>query len=1061
MRRVGTSHAFPADEHIKKDANQVFQATVGKRKCGAYTDRIKIRSRDGITICGFFLQTGHNDYGGTLFGFGSAEWQKPGFLISSEWGNIAANTDSGQSKRYRRLEVGRWHHLALVRPRKRSGAKLQFDLYVDGKEVLSGPCAYPEKLGRFAVGDLSSPQDTEILLDEVKVFSKALSAEEIAEEARLRGKVEVTAAAKPRSQPLADFSKRHQPAPTGSVKLKGDLHIRFLTRDWLCVVGDYSDFLDERFREECGKFLRGLDENRANTLDWSYQFHYRFAAYEVASVYRPQILKKFEDRGTFSLTTEDGRELDIADSAYWMLAIGQERVPTILSGEMMATSGAEVAQFAFLRLPRPLQNGTRYVLSTGDDERVAFTYDEERNISWAIKVNQVGFLPDAGRKYAYLGGWLGDKGSLDLSAWKGKPFYLIEPASGRRVFSGTIAHRSANVDAKAVEMAGEDVYDMDFSSFTDPGSYAVYVPGIGRSWEFRLGQDALGEAFFTHTRGLYHKRCGIAKEEPYTKWVHGACHAKSYVGAFPPNDRHGGNPKGQENKEWGFFDETGKRTSGGGFRMIAETATDKVLPNVWGGWHDAADYDRRTYHFRVVRCLLGAYLMFPDNFTDGQLNIPESGNGIPDIVDEATWGVDVWRRAQNAKGGVGCWLEATSHPKNANPATDEQRYYLAWPTRESSIDYAAHAAMLALAYYVSGPEDKCKLYLESARKAYDFAMDPRNTCDRQFQHCKNPQERDPKKRVWVTHRYREPKEVPAERWFKAAWNLHLLTRERRYLDDCRRNEAQYTKFVNDMWWNFSQWYFVEVYLFSEPGSPYAVHFKQQVTKYADERMEWQELYPYRRSWWPPSHGYVRNVGWGCGLPMNFAGYFIVAWRVTGDTKYRDAALLCNDLNNGANPLGRSFTSGLGKVYPARFLDNPSCSDGIEEYVPGITVYFLTGGVPYPYRTDVCGLYQGPRNDHGFAGRQICLLPKSLTGGKSLTIEETSKIVYEILPMWRTFTNMEAYVVPQNEYTVWETIAPAAAVTGCLMGPGWEPSNALKNREPATSIKKLHGYIAMP
>ena len=1058
---LGKNHAFSSDEQIKEGRNQVFGFTdvAEDGKCGAYSDKIRIRTRRGVTICGFFIQSSGNDYGGTLFGFGWTDRDKPGVLITTEWGTIAVKADRIGTKRYKRLDDGRWHHLALVLPPTQSRKKTEYRLYVDGESVMTGPAEPFPSLGHFVVGCLGGSQSAGVKLDEIKIFSSILSEEEIAEEAKLRGKVPVVVAA--RSRPMADFSKRHQAPAVGSVKLKGDLRVRFLTRDWLCVVGDYSEFLDERLKTECGEFLRSLDENRASILEWSYDFHYKFAAYEVASLYRPQILRKFENKETFAIESADGRKLDIAENGYWMLAIGQQQVPNMLTGKLQRTSGAEVAQFAFLKLAQPLQNGARYVLSTNDDERVDFTYDEQRNVSWTIKVNQVGYLPEAGRKYAYLGVWLGDKGSLDLSAWEGKPFHLVEADSGNQVFSGTIRHRTGEVENKALEMAGEDVYDMDFSSFTKPGRYAVYVPGIGRSWEFQLGQDALGEAFFTHTRGLYHKRCGIAKEKPYTNWTHGACHTKSYVGGFPPNDRHGGNRKGDENKEWGFFDENGKRTSVSMFPLIAETATDEVLPDVWGGWHDAADYDRRTYHFKAVRCLLGAYLMFPDNFTDGQLNIPESGNGVPDIIDEAAWGVDVWRRAQNAKGGVGCWLEATSHPKNDNPATDEQRYYLAWPTRESTIDYAAHAAMLALTYRKCGAEEKCKIYLDSARRAYDFALDSSNTCDKEYRHCKNPQERDENKKTWVSYRYREPKDIPSERWFKAAWNLHQLTGESRYRDVYQKNESQYQRSVDEMWWRYSPWYFVEVYLFAEPNSPYAERYRQNVTKYADERIEWQKLYPYRRAWYPPNHAYVHHVSWGCGLPMNFARFFIAAWRVTGERKYRDAALLCNDLNNGTNPLGRSLTSGLGQVYPVRFLDLPSYSDGIDEFVPGITPYFLTGGLPYGFRTDVCGLYQGARNDHGFAEQKICLLPKSLTDGKELTIKETSEIVGKVIPMWRTFTNIEAYEVAQNEYTVWETIAPASAVTGCLMGPGWMPSSTLKNREPAKSIKDLHGYIAMP
>ncbi|MCB1135851.1 MAG: glycoside hydrolase family 9 protein, partial [Chlamydiia bacterium] len=67
-----------------------------------------------------------------------------------------------------------------------------------------------------------------------------------------------------------------------------------------------------------------------------------------------------------------------------------------------------------------------------------------------------------------------------------------------------------------------------------------------------------------------------------------------------------------------------------------------------GGWHDAADWDRRTQHLTCVLDLLNAYEIAPQKFLDGQLNIPESGNGIPDILDEAEYGLRVWLKSQNA-----------------------------------------------------------------------------------------------------------------------------------------------------------------------------------------------------------------------------------------------------------------------------------------------------------------------------------------------------------------------------------------------------------------------------
>jgi hypothetical protein len=60
-----------------------------------------------------------------------------------------------------------------------------------------------------------------------------------------------------------------------------------------------------------------------------------------------------------------------------------------------------------------------------------------------------------------------------------------------------------------------------------------------------------------------------------------------------------------------------------------------------------------------------AYELAPQKFRDGELNIPESGNGIPDIVDEAKWGVDFYKRIQRPDGGVSVGFFEESHPRGA------------------------------------------------------------------------------------------------------------------------------------------------------------------------------------------------------------------------------------------------------------------------------------------------------------------------------------------------------------------------------------------------------------
>ena len=74
--------------------------------------------------------------------------------------------------------------------------------------------------------------------------------------------------------------------------------------------------------------------------------------------------------------------------------------------------------------------------------------------------------------------------------------------------------------------------------------------------------------------------------------------------------------------------------------------------SIVGGHYDAGDYNPRG-HYDVVHILLLAYEMFPEKFFDGQLDIPERANGVPDIVDEAMWGLQALLALQDSDGGVG------------------------------------------------------------------------------------------------------------------------------------------------------------------------------------------------------------------------------------------------------------------------------------------------------------------------------------------------------------------------------------------------------------------------
>ena len=231
--------------------------------------------------------------------------------------------------------------------------------------------------------------------------------------------------------------------------------------------------------------------------------------------------------------------------------------------------------------------------------------------------------------------------------------------------------------------------------------------------------------------------------------------------------------------------------------------------------------------------------------------------------------------------------------------------------------------------------------------------------------------------------------------------------------------------------------------------------------YANEHLDWLEnAYPYRIAWYPATHPYVSHMSWGNFHPFRKAKYFVNAYELTKDKKYRDAVSLCNDFHNGANPFAQTMTSGLGKIYPTKFLDLTSYSDNISEYVSGITPYRNTFGINREALKLGYALIYPHRKDRKFTPHPTMLLPKSAIGDFT-NIEDFSKKVGQLLPIWRRFANVEAYSVAASEYTVSETISPALAVCGWLLEPNWLPSDELKNRQPTKNHRKLKGYAPLP
>lgn len=631
---------------------------------------------------------------------------------------------------------------------------------------------------------------------------------------------------------------------------------------------------------------------------------------------------------------------------------------------------------------------------------------DPRKPSPLFKVNQVGYHPDQ-PKFVYMGAWLGPK----LGAWRmkngGQGWRLVDAKTGYVALVSQVppVHRIDDGYTKeGTPFTGEYTYEMDFSSVTNEGVYYIQVDGVGRSADFRIWRGAAEDAFRVHMGGLYQKRCGIAKCEPYTHWTAGACHTNIVRGSFAPEE-------GKLPKDIRWFDVIRHNTDWEDGERIA----------VSGGWHDAADYDRRPAHLNIVNDLCAVYLMKPANFTDGQLAIPENANGIPDILDEAEWGLRHLLTVQQKDGGVGTWIESTGHPGPGNLAErDPMRYAVSRATRASSLAYAAHAALLARCH----ASFRAK-YLDSAKRAWDYAL-----------------RAEPATETFVIKRkrlkilieeeeidWREPAALPAPNLVKAALNLGALTGERSYLDAlvARKREIDEDLKKNEWRW-FALTFAGERELGVPPeAAKFMAEWERRLRNRAKDMLgQVDGAYAYRCPWWAPGRGYFSAMSWGNSHPLRRAQTLVAAHRLTGDDAYVRAAFAALDFHNGCNPVGTTLTSGLGRVYPISFLDLPSYVDGIAEYVPGISPYRWTYGMPARAVEMVYG------GDKAFATK---------------------------CPIWRRWGNIENLTVAASEYTVWETIAPAASVCGYLLEPTETPPPVRPS--PAKDVRDLPGYWTMP
>lgn len=386
----------------------------------------------------------------------------------------------------------------------------------------------------------------------------------------------------------------------------------------------------------------------------------------------------------------------------------------------------------YLVLDRPLSPGKTYTASLAG-KTATLLYRPTESRSEAVHVNLLGYSPEAPERYAYVYHWMGSGGGLDPKPLEGRPFSVIEVGTGRKRFEGKLAFRGGPENQETFHVSDSPphgnflkagVLEADLSAFSEPGKYVVSVEGVGCSWPFEIRPDVLREAYTATARALYHNRSGIELKKPFADFPRPAPHHPKLTPGFVGKLKYTTVPY----QDWG---------SEGGDKAKLEAGFKGDL-EAWGWYQDAGDWDSYVSHLRVPTELLFAYELRPENFRDGDLNLPESGNGVPDILDEAAWLPRFCHRLRQellrkkwGTGGIGLRVAGDAFGSDLGPTElgrgsheDTDRIWAAsGEDAVSTFRYAAVAAHLQHALNLAKAKDPQGVdWLKEARESYAWAL---------------------------------------------------------------------------------------------------------------------------------------------------------------------------------------------------------------------------------------------------------------------------------------------------------------------------------------------------
>jgi hypothetical protein len=522
----------------------------------------------------------------------------------------------------------------------------------------------------------------------------------------------------------------------------------------------------------------------------------------------------------------------------------------------------------------------------------------------AIHVNQEGYMPNYTKK-AMVGYYLGNLGEMSVPASAG--FKIVDATTGVQVFQGTLTPR-ADVGFPSPEY--QSVYEADFSSFNTSGQYRLVVPGMGASLPFLIDSGIAMNFARAYELGLYHQRCGTNTAMPYTRFQHGACHTAP---ASVPL------PQSSYTFTWNTIAGYAQIHNPDNPTQTAPVLTSpaaQLFPYVrqgpidtTGGHHDAGDYSKYT-----INCArLVHLLMFEvDSLAGvGQLDnfgIPESGDGISDILQEAKWEADYIAKIQDTDGGFYFLTYPVNREYEAFVTPDHGDPQVVWPKTTS----VTAASVAALAQCASSPAFKraypaaAATYLQKAQLGWQFLMNAINKYGKTGAYQK------------ITHYSDNFADQDELAW--AACEMYLATGD----SSIHQKLLSWFDPSSPSTWFWGWWHMFECYgnairsytfaarsgrvAASQLDPTFLAKCQTEIATAGDNALNWSLQSAYGTSL-PTSTKAQQQPGWYFSTDQAFD--MAVAYQLNPKPDYVNAMLANMNYEGGCNPVNVAYITGMG------------------------------------------------------------------------------------------------------------------------------------------------------